>query len=313
MDKYDKLKLPTVNLNLLPVTEASFVIPHFDLYVYSSFWKHQQLFSDVRLAAWGNVPATHFLDGGIPSSSFAFLRKSTMKSFFSASNVDMPLCFKKSKSLYLKTFEVPLLKLTNLLMRRGCRIHALRAVTSSFNVVLQQTLVFLENATLGWDLLYNLFLNVSWSKLSPRGGISVSTSMHLDSNVAYTKNVYNETTSSSMLPLFISKLTTLAPIFSFYIRRVSKAERKHSRGKSGKYRLIWKYVPVYKRLYLTMRWLLKELRFQKALTFQERLEKIFFIFFFNTEASLLYQLRQFTHRYVFKNFKKTLMKTLKSV
>jgi len=63
---------------------------------------------------------------------FHFLRQSTITSFFMASMVDMPVCFKKSKSLYTKTFEIPLLKFSNILMREGLRGKAMAAVTLSF-------------------------------------------------------------------------------------------------------------------------------------------------------------------------------------
>ena len=64
---------------------------------------------------------------------FLFLRHSTITSFFSANQVDMPVCFKKSKSLYSKTFELPLLKFVNLIMRGGRREQALKFTTLSFN------------------------------------------------------------------------------------------------------------------------------------------------------------------------------------
>jgi hypothetical protein len=64
---------------------------------------------------------------------FIFLRHSTITSFFASNMVDMPMCFKKSKSLYSKTFELPLLKFINIIMRHGLREQALKAVTLSFN------------------------------------------------------------------------------------------------------------------------------------------------------------------------------------
>jgi ribosomal protein S7 len=51
----------------------------------------------------------------------------------------MPICFKKSKSLYSKTFELPLFKFINLIMRNGLRERALKAVTLSFNKCFSNT------------------------------------------------------------------------------------------------------------------------------------------------------------------------------
>ena len=42
------------------------------------------------------------------------------------------------------------------------------------------------------------------------------------------------------------------PLFNFYIEKVDKTIRKNSRNKTDKLKLIWKFVPIYKRLYVTM-------------------------------------------------------------
>jgi hypothetical protein len=64
--------------------------------------------------------------------NFLFLRKSTITSFFMINMVDMPVCFKKSKSLYSKTFEIHTLKFTNMIMRAGLRGKAVKGVTLGF-------------------------------------------------------------------------------------------------------------------------------------------------------------------------------------
>jgi hypothetical protein len=108
------------------------------------------------------------------------------------------------------------------------------------------------------------------------------------------------------------QLLEQAPVFSFYIRKVDKSIRKNSRGKSGKYTIIWKYVPVYKRVYVTMRWLLKELQFLKLKTLPERLVKVVETFLLTPHLSFAAKLRRFTHFFVFHNFKQSLLKTLRS-
>ena len=45
-------------------------------------------------------------------------------------------------------------------------------------------------------------------------------------------------------------LQTTKPLFSLYITKVSKNIYKNTRGKSGKYLFVWKYVPDYKRLFI---------------------------------------------------------------
>jgi hypothetical protein len=62
---------------------------------------------------------------------FLFLRKSTITSFFITSLVDTPIILKKSKSLFLPSFELPLKRFTNYLMRGGLQAKALKGLTES--------------------------------------------------------------------------------------------------------------------------------------------------------------------------------------
>ncbi len=75
---------------------------------------------------------------------------------------------------------------------------------------------------------------------------------------------------------------------------------------------MWKYVPVYKRLYVNVRWLLRDLKFQKFKTFPERLTKVLETFLLTPHLSFVCKLRRFTHTFVFRNYKKSLLKTLKA-
>lgn len=52
-------------------------------------------------------------------SSYLFLKKPSFISFFINNFIDVPICFKKSKSLRRKNFELPLLKICALLMKKG--------------------------------------------------------------------------------------------------------------------------------------------------------------------------------------------------
>jgi hypothetical protein len=113
--------------------------------------------------------------------------------------------------------------------------------------------------------------------------------------------------------LFFTEILRYLPIFSFYISKVDKRKRKHSRGKSGKYMMSWKYVPPYRRITVVLRWLVRDIRFQKSHTFQNSVLKSFQTLMFNSQSHLVYKLRNFVHLFVFQNYKKKLLKTLKSV
>jgi hypothetical protein len=55
----------------------------------------------------------------LPVESFLFLKKSSFINFFINNMIDTPSCFKKIKSIKRKSFELPLLKFINFLMKNG--------------------------------------------------------------------------------------------------------------------------------------------------------------------------------------------------
>jgi hypothetical protein len=62
----------------------------------------------------------------------------------------------------------------------------------------------------------------------------------------------------------------MLPMFSFYIYKVDKKIFKNTRGKSGKFTFI--YVSQYKRNFLVMHWLMKELRLKPGRSLQNRVD-----------------------------------------
>ncbi len=255
---------------------------------------------------------TYALKESVTLEKFLFLRRSTITSFFITNMVDMPICFKKSKSLYTKTFELPLLKFINLIMRRGLREKTLRDITFTFYNFFQK---FFAKSNLNYNKWYVIYNFLSLTCYNDDGSFTnnlLNKPLDLNSKHVLTESGYSFNNSLFFKKGLFSKLNDYTPLFSFYVRKVDKSIRKNSRGKSGKYTIIWKYVPLYKRLYVTMRWFLKDLKFQKFKTFDERLFKTIETFLFTPELSFVYKLRKFTHFFVFQNHKKTLLKTLKS-
>lgn len=242
-----------------------------------------------------------------------FLRHSTITSFFISNMVDMPICFKKSKSLYSKTFELPLFKFINLIMRNGLRERALKAVTLSFNKCFSNTTPTLQEENINWTFLYHFFLQTNFTNSIMTENFANLEELDLENKHRLIQNGYEYSQQSSLKQTLFEKLEPFSPLFAFYIKKVSKTLRKNSRGKSGKYMLIWKYVPVYKRLYVTMRWFLKDLRFQKSKDFHTRLLRIIEDFLVTPDLSFVSKVRRFTHKFVFAKHRHTLLKTLKSV
>lgn len=310
------------------------ITAHFDKYsfhlqhkAYNTFYGQRYNIYEPLLENFNASYSETVIEGESTFTAFAFMRKSTIRSFFVAQQVDIPICFKKSKSHYSPTFEVPLLKTLNILMRSGLHDKMLNALTSSFSKVFHRMSNILSpNGYLHWRLLHyvtecffigtdssfsNLKLDAKALGLSDEevknGGLSIWSDHKLNDEYI----TYNN--ESTMQHLLFESLQDYAPIFSFYIRKVDKSVRKNSRGKSKKYTIIWKYIPSYKRLYVTIRWLLKDLRFQKLRYLEPRLVKILEVFLLSPDLSFLSRVRGFVHGFVFKNFKKTLLNHLKSV
>lgn len=243
------------------------------------------------------------------------MRRSTIKNFFNSQLVDLPICFRKSKSLFTQTFEIPLVKLTNILMRSGMKSHTLRNITQSFTAFFHKmTSILTPQYATSWLVLYHALdlLTLQPNGVFKDGFPNPETEVTLKAeNIALNGNIHFNY-KATLNHLLFENLTTNAPIFSFYIRKVDKSVRKNSRGKSGKYTIIWKYVPSYKRMYVTMRWLLKDLKFQKLKLFSERITRVLETFLLTPNLSFLLRLRKFVHTFVFQNFKKSLLKHLKS-
>ena len=100
----------------------------------------------------------------------------------------------------------------------------------------------------------------------------------------------------------------LIPSFSFYFLRIEKNIRKFSRGKSGKYKLKWFFVPPFKRLALLVHLISTEVRASSVIGLYRRffitLENLFFKF-----TNLTYfKTYKFVYYYIFKNFRNAIIK-----
>lgn len=260
-----------------------------------------------------DVNTTTFEEVSESLNTFLFIRQSTITSFFALNMIDMPLCFKKSKSLYSTTFELPTLKLSNMLMRDGNREKIFKNLTLSldkcyFNLIKAQHVNYVK-----WSVLYSNVFNLSTALFTQTSTYKLREDVQILRSLTLTDGNLHLQSGHNMVDLLLAKINEFLPLFSFYIRKVDKSIRKHSRGKSGKYTIIWKYIPTYKRLFVTMRWFLKDLKFQKARTLDARLYKTIETFFLSPDLSFVAKLRRFSHFFVFQNYKKTLMRSLKSV
>lgn len=242
----------------------------------------------------------------------------TLISFFSSQMIDIPLCLKRIKFAHSSSASIPKSRFITMLLRHGKRqtiskLYSKIANTLTHSYFASQAL---SPRTTGWDIIYLILSQpkysasftglatpqsprlVSKSELFNKRGELLNSSLRLISNY----NWFGE--------LLTHELLSYSPGFSFFVQSVNKLKRRHSRGKSGKYEIIWKYVPRYKRLLVVLRWLVKDVQFQKSRTLHARIEKSVENLLFNKTNHLVYQLRRFVHRFVFSRYRKTLLRTL---
>lgn len=255
---------------------------------------------------------------------FFWQRYPTLVSFFVSQSIDIPIGFKKAKSLYVSTMSTPQLRFITMLMRHGRKSYiwniysrSMVSLTRSFQ---KKTTAF--DVLDSWRVYYSLFsqfrfINYSLTKKK------VSTfyySPHLlnfevtDSfSQLYSTDISEAIPIVRMEELLYNELLTYLPVFSFSVKRVDKLKRRHSRGKSGNYSIVWKYTPKYKRFITVLWWFVRDIRFQKSRTFEGRLLRSLETLFFDKPSHLIYRLRNFVHNYVFQHHKKNLLRNLKSV
>lgn len=244
----------------------------------------------------------------------------TLISFFSSQMIDIPVCLKRIKFAHSSSASVPRSRLITMLLRHGKRqtISKLYSKVATRLTYLHFTTQALAPRTTHWETIYMILAQRKYS--TKFRGLSTPQSPRLFAKSELFNRRGELLNSSTRFTsdydwfgeLLTHELLSYSPGFSFFVQSVNKLKRRHSRGKSGKYEIIWKYVPRYKRLLIVLRWLAKDVQFQKSRTLHARLEKSLESFLFNKTTHLVYQLRQFVHRFVFNRYRKTLLRTLRT-
>ena len=248
--------------------------------------------------------------------NFKLKQRSSISNFFASHMIDIPRCLKTSYSLYKPIYELPHLKFLNILMRRGYK-------EKIFTTILK---IFIKNTMHPSYSSLNNTTTYSWLTLVPVFNSTLLINQQFYSSLSLEKvdidgrgeqfieNRYLEEHPELTMSQFLSNsLERYKPTFIFKVQKIDKSTRKHSRGKSGKYVILWKYVPVYKRLYTVLRWLIRDITFQKAHKFEIKFWQALNLVLSASSNSLIIKFRNFNHNFVFKNFKKTLLQTLRTV
>lgn len=283
----------------------------------------------------------YLLNYNLYLDKFIYLKNPSFISFFLNNFIDVPICFKKSKSLKLKNFELPLLKFINFLMKEGKKEKMNKIFFKSIRFPEFSGLNGLEDEFEDWkekpflDLIndkkedkenkFKLFIEQNdwifvyffYNKLLLYNhniyGILFEFEFYdyYKNMIIFNKKIFNF--SSFFKNSIFNLLNKIIPIFSYFIYNVDKNIRKFSRGKSGKYIFIWKYIAQYKRIFIGMKWIIKEIKFNYDSKINKRIKKTFFKLFTDLESTFAWKSKIFSHNYVFKNFKKTLMNNLQTI
>ena len=118
--------------------------------------------------------------------------------------------------------------------------------------------------------------------------------------------------SMDMRNVVLTNINSVNPIFSFYMYKVDKAIYKNSRGRSGKYTFIWKYLAPYKRRQLVLAWIAKEIKMQQGRTLGDRVSSIVNNICFNPSSLFINKVQSFSTNYVYRNARKSLCETYRT-
>lgn len=221
--------------------------------------------------------------------TFESIRSSKFKLFFKNLTIDTPAILNRTHSLNRNQNFTDFGKLAICLTRGGKKIQASnlisKAIFSSFKeVTISTTPTFPVFDT---RLLYYYFttLNVTGLRGLPVSFYNLSNFKLALDNVITDDHLIK---SEDFTPEFFFKksIKMFNLLFSFYIYKVDKNIYKNSRGKSGKYSFVWKYVPPYKRSTLIAQWLMKEVRISPGKNIQDRVNFIIRKFFLFTKETL---------------------------
>jgi len=239
-----------------------------------------------------------------------FNDKFFFKFFFINNDLDVPVCFKKTKSLYKKNNKHIMNKYVTIFLKKGKKYKYMRLISKAFNeikIFLNSNVFFDIKGEKSWLFIYYIFSNFFKNEFSNYERKIYDFEFEINPNVLFKNNIKIVNNKYNFFNYFLLKFDNLSPLFQFNIQKIDKNIRKYSRGKMGKYKLNWKYVPSYKRILISFRWFLKDVKFNKNLKFKNKMIDTLLTFFFNNHISLAYQYKVFIHKFVFKNFKWTLM------
>lgn len=110
-----------------------------------------------------------------------------------------------------------------------------------------------------------------------------------------------------------SKLLSLKPIFHYYIYKVDKQIYKNSRGRSGKYTFLWKYLTPFKRINFIAFNLAKEIKTDYSKDLTSRILTCVLRYLNNHKNTLLARSIRFSNNYAFFSGRNTILQNFRTI
>ena len=220
---------------------------------------------------------------------------SNFYSFFKQLNVLVPETLVKTRSLLRLQGDNFFSVFTRYLSRHGSKNFSRKIILMSF-------LNFIRSSKLDTFIFWKKDLVNLFKVVEGKHG-------YLDKSLFSIKSDHMYPSLKSLCESSFEKFNFL---FSFYIYKVDKHIYKNSRGRSGKFTFIWKYIAPYKRYSRISYWIMKELRISPGKTIQERLDNVLHTFLLKPRTSLVWKINKFSLTYSYFNLRSSLLETYRT-
>ena len=231
--------------------------------------------------------------------------------YFKELGVDTPHALNAVVSYHRTAFKTRLVRFNNYMQRSGKKLKFILVLLEAYSTLVKNykvSLLPVKSSSYNWRELSFLINYYLWEKSSTQ--ILSLPSPH-PTSFSFMLNKFNLIKEADLTPdsLLFDNLLKLDILFSFYIYKVDKHLFKNSRGKSGKFTFIWKYVPPYKRFNLISHWFMRELRITPGKTLNIRLVNLLTTFLTNFNNSWLWKVKKFSAVFVYSNLRNSLAQT----
>jgi len=225
----------------------------------------------------------------IIKQSFIHLTINFFKLFFTSSQVEVPKSLLNLSILKKAVNLTYVFKFNKFLTKHGNFYKSLITLSKAWSTSLQ---------------LYSQYTNLNFNP----NCFPILYPLHVTTTDTFTYQP--NLTLSNFLARFVRNVQ---PVYTVYTYKVSKNIYKNTRGKSGKFMFLLKYVPVYKRFFIIANWLIKELRVLVQRKLKNRLMQLIHQMSNAPSNMWISRLNNFSHNYVYRNCKSTLGSTYKYV